>query len=105
MSYGQPEISFGAAGAQRQCTEFGKLSLTGMTFVQSSGDQGVAAGDLSCIDASGNFKAGNVGFVPGIGVDCPYVVAVGATQVKSGANVSQSTVVPFLFLSLTSEIR
>ncbi|KAI9063709.1 subtilisin-like protein [Trametes sanguinea] len=39
---------------QRQCTEFGKLSMMGITFLVASGDDGVASnGDNLCLAANG----------------------------------------------------
>ncbi|CDO76124.1 hypothetical protein BN946_scf184876.g17 [Trametes cinnabarina] len=40
-SYGYQEADLTPAYMQRQCAEYGKLSLTGVTFVYSSGDAGV----------------------------------------------------------------
>ncbi|KAJ6454198.1 subtilisin-like protein [Mycena sanguinolenta] len=45
---------------QRMCTEFGKLSLTGITFIASSGDGGVAYSQAAeCLLADGTLEPGN----------------------------------------------
>lgn len=106
MSYGQPEALFGEKAAVRECNEFGKvstpvylglaafvlkfeqLSLTGMTFLISSGDSGVADREDVCVTDSGVREEGGPDFLPGIAVNCPYVTAVGATQIKEGFLVS-----------------
>ena len=75
---------------QRECTEIGKLSLTGMTFVYSSGDSGVAGFDNLCLDDKGNQIPGVSGtrFNPSFPGGCPYVTSVGATQVVPGNKVT-----------------
>ncbi|KAH9923425.1 subtilisin-like protein [Epithele typhae] len=90
ISYDQAEASFGSFFAQRQCTEYGKLSLTGITFLMSSGDNGVATFSNFCTEDNGNFEIGGPDFVPHIGNTCPYVTSVGATQVKAGADPTSS---------------
>ncbi|KAJ6483985.1 subtilisin-like protein [Mycena sanguinolenta] len=77
---------------QRQCTEFGKLSLTGITFVASSGDGGVAYSQShECLLANGELVAGNPNgsFVGQLPASCPFVTAVGATSVAPGATTDQ----------------
>lgn len=94
----------------RQCTEIGKvsgrrssrqethpqanltqLSLTGITFVASSGDSGVSygTGQHGCL-VNGTLINGNpVGtFVGQLPASCPYVTAVGATSVAANNTVS-----------------
>ena len=58
-----------------------------MTFLMSSGDNGVATFNNFCMDDDGNLAAGNPNFAPHVGNICPYVTSVGATQVKSGVPV------------------
>ncbi|KAM5532609.1 hypothetical protein V8D89_013735 [Ganoderma adspersum] len=92
------------AALARQCAEIGKLSLSGLTFVASSGDEGVAYGtptDKQCI-VNGTLQAGNPqtgGFVPQYPASCPYVTTVGATQVASGRTVNDSEVASTAFSS------
>ncbi|RPD60128.1 subtilisin-like protein [Lentinus tigrinus ALCF2SS1-7] len=76
---------------QRQCAEIGKLSLQGMTFVASSGDTGVSFGSSeACIAKNGSEVTGNAPgtFLPQFPASCPYVTAVGATEVSAGNSVS-----------------
>ncbi|KAI0787619.1 subtilisin-like protein [Fomes fomentarius] len=74
---------------QRQCAEIGKLSLTGMTFVAASGDNGVYAGHDTICDAIKNATTnGQIPpFIPNFPASCPYVTAVGATEVAPGKSV------------------
>ncbi|KAI1796878.1 subtilisin-like protein [Ganoderma leucocontextum] len=74
---------------QRECVELGKLSLTGITFIASSGDVGVEWRTLN--DSSTHcFVNGTLGsnstgaFVGAFPASCPYVTAVGGTQVSPG---------------------
>ncbi|KAJ6494306.1 subtilisin-like protein [Mycena sanguinolenta] len=80
-------------GLQRLCTEIGKLSLTGITFVASSGDGGVAYSQATeCLLANGTLETGNPAgsFVGQFPASCPYVTAVGATSVAPGASTDQT---------------
>ncbi|EJF64904.1 subtilisin-like protein [Dichomitus squalens] len=74
----------------RQCTEIGKLSLRGITFVASSGDSGVSygTGQHGCL-VNGTLVNGNpVGtFIGQLPASCPFVTAVGATSVVPGNSV------------------
>ena len=75
---------------QRECTEIGKLSLTGMTFIASSGDGGVGYSQSGfCQLPNGTLQAGNPrgAFVSQLPASCPYVTAVGATSVAPGNSV------------------
>jgi tripeptidyl-peptidase I len=73
-----------------------KLGLQGVTILYSSGDNGVAGednqGNTVCLDsATGQFINSTSGgrFVPDFPATCPYVTAVGATQVEPGASITQ----------------
>ncbi|KAI0367778.1 subtilisin-like protein [Pilatotrama ljubarskyi] len=73
---------------QRQCTELGKLTMMGATFLFASGDNGVASnGDDLCLAANGTAVPGPGNFLPNFPSTCPYVTAVGATQVEPGKSV------------------
>lgn len=87
-SYGEQEADVTPAYMQRQCAEYGKLSLTGITFVFSSGDAGVAGFDGSCLTEDGQQEQGAPRFNPDFPVGCPYVTAVGATQISPGHSVN-----------------
>ncbi|KAI1788899.1 subtilisin-like protein [Ganoderma leucocontextum] len=86
-SYGQDESSVTAAYAQRQCTEYAKLGMLGTTVLYSSGDDGVAGNGGVCLDGSGNPTDNGTQFNPDFPVTCPFVTAVGATQVNPGSTV------------------
>ncbi|KAI0256020.1 subtilisin-like protein [Lactifluus subvellereus] len=89
ISYGQDEASLTAAYAERQCKEYGKLGMMGTTVLYSSGDFGVAGSGGVCLDASGNpaTQGGGVKFNPEFPATCPFVTAVGATQINPGSTV------------------
>ncbi|TBU33294.1 subtilisin-like protein [Dichomitus squalens] len=70
---------------QRQCTEFGKLALAGMTFLFASGDNGVASNSANlCLLPNGTAADAPGAFLPNFPATCPYVTAVGSTQVDAG---------------------
>ncbi|KAI0752912.1 subtilisin-like protein [Daedaleopsis nitida] len=87
-SYGYQEADLTPAYMQRQCAEYGKLSLTGITFVYSSGDNGVAGFDNLCLDDERNQVPTGKRFNPSFPGGCPYVTSVGATQVVPGHKVT-----------------
>ncbi|KAG2122346.1 subtilisin-like protein [Suillus clintonianus] len=86
-SYGYNEADLSAAYAIRQCNEYAKLGLMGVTFLFSSGDLGVAGNGGYCLNADGSQSADGTIFNPGFPATCPYVTAVGATQVSPGKSV------------------
>ncbi|TDL19226.1 subtilisin-like protein [Rickenella mellea] len=87
VSYGQDESSVTAAYAIRQCNEYGKIGLMGTTVLYSSGDDGVAGGGGVCLAANGRPSRRGTKFNPGFPVTCPFVTAVGATQIDPGKTV------------------
>ncbi|EPS94928.1 hypothetical protein FOMPIDRAFT_1025983 [Fomitopsis schrenkii] len=86
-SYGYTEADLTPAYEQRQCAEYAKLGLMGISVFFSSGDNGVAGNGGVCLDADGEEDYDGTSFAPGFPVDCPYVTAVGATQVNPNATV------------------
>ncbi|KAI0749771.1 subtilisin-like protein [Daedaleopsis nitida] len=97
VSYAGGE-DFPAQYMQRQCTEYGKLGLLGMTFFYASGDNGVASNaDNLCLQADGSTAAGSGNFLPNFPATCPYVTAVGATQVDAGKSVTDPEIAPSQF--------
>ncbi|KAI9829111.1 MAG: hypothetical protein M1832_000134 [Thelocarpon impressellum] len=87
-SYGYNEADLTATYEQRQCNEYMKLGLQGVTMLFSSGDYGVAGNGNQCVDKFGMFNDGSSGkFNPGFPSTCPYVTSVGATQVNPGSSV------------------
>lgn len=88
-SYSYNEADLTAAYEMRQCNEYMKLGLQGTTFFYSSGDYGVAGNGGQCIAPDGTYNDGSSGrFNPSFPGTCPYITAVGATQIKPGAKVT-----------------
>jgi len=87
ISYGGQEFDLPAAYQQRQCAEYMKLGLQGITLVFASGDSGVAGPDG---DDSNNGCLGEDGsvFSPTFPNSCPYVTNAGSTTLPPGANVN-----------------
>ncbi|KAL9119180.1 MAG: hypothetical protein Q9187_004267 [Circinaria calcarea] len=92
-SYGYNEADLTAAYEQRQCYEYMKLGLAGVSVLYSSGDYGVAGNGGQCCSkakcAGGTYNSGATGtFNPSFPGTCPYVTSVGATQIVPGASVT-----------------
>ena len=85
ISYGGQEADLPASYQQRQCNEFMKLGLQGVSVLVASGDSGVAgpAGDNSDNGCLNNGKV----FSPDFPATCPYLTTVGAT-VLTGSPLS-----------------
>jgi tripeptidyl-peptidase I len=79
ISYSGAEIDLPYSYIQRQCAEIMKLGLQGVTVVAASGDNGVGSfeGDPT---PSGCLGPNEDVFNPEFISDCPYVLAVGATE-------------------------
>ncbi|KAG1812269.1 Pro-kumamolisin, activation domain-containing protein [Suillus variegatus] len=86
-SYGYNEADLSPAYAIRQCNEYAKLGLMGVTFLFSSGDAGVAGNGGYCLNPDGTQSPDGKIFNPDFPATCPYVTAVGATQVSPGQSV------------------
>ncbi|KAG9312210.1 peptidase S8/S53 domain-containing protein [Chiua virens] len=86
-SYGYNEADLTRAYALRQCAEYAKLGLMGVTFVFSSGDNGVAGNGDNCLNPDGSQSASGKIFNPTFPSTCPYVTSVGATQVSPNKTV------------------
>ncbi|KAG0651975.1 Sedolisin-A [Hyphodiscus hymeniophilus] len=79
VSYTEAENSESFFYWNRQCTEYMKLGLQGVTVVYASGDYGVSQRG-GCI---GNDAEGDPGaFSPSFPATCPYLTVVGATQIN-----------------------
>jgi tripeptidyl-peptidase-1 len=72
----------------RQCHEYMKLGLMGITILFSSGDYGVAGEGGDCRGANGIFDV----FQPSFPGTCPYITSVGATQIVPGKTVTDPEV-------------
>ena len=87
VSYGLGEDTFSYFYENRQCMEYMKLGLQGVTVVYSSGDSGVSNRG-KCIRPetvpNGTDITQNPGaFSPSFPAACPYLTSVGATQVRA----------------------
>jgi len=97
FSYGQIEAALPRFYQERQCHEWMKLGLQGVSIVFASGDSGVAnrynsGYNNSCVNSKyGYVDTYGTQFSPSFPVNCPYVLAVGATQLK-GHNISEGEV-------------
>ncbi|KAM3484104.1 hypothetical protein MY8738_002543 [Beauveria namnaoensis] len=80
ISYGSDEVDFPASYAKRQCNEWMKLGLQGVSVLISSGDSGVASRERECLGSNQDV------FVPGILGGCPYITSVGATELPVGSS-------------------
>ncbi|KAF2164325.1 hypothetical protein M409DRAFT_67866 [Zasmidium cellare ATCC 36951] len=91
VSYGGQEADLDANYQKRQCNEYMKLGMQGVSILISSGDSGVAgpAGDDS---ENGCLQGGTV-FSPDFPASCPYVTAVGATLLVGDAKKDEETAV------------
>ncbi|KAF7800219.1 hypothetical protein EIP86_011466 [Pleurotus ostreatoroseus] len=87
-SYSYDEADLTPSYTARQCAEYAKLGLMGVTILYSSGDNGVAGNDGVCLTADGVQEFGGTIFNPGFPGTCPYITSVGATQVNPGAKVT-----------------
>lgn len=85
ISWAEPEASLPARYVQRQCIEFLKLGLQGVTVLAASGDTGPASSQGTCIDwESGTTNTSTTGrFSPNFPASCPWVTAVGGTQLDA----------------------
>ncbi|PMD36236.1 subtilisin-like protein [Hyaloscypha variabilis F] len=86
ISYGGSEDDLPASYQQRQCTEFMKLGMQGVSVVLASGDSGVAGAAGDDGNSDGCLGTGQI-FNPDFPATCPYITTVGATYLPSGANV------------------
>lgn len=97
-SYGYNEHDLTPAYEQRQCNEYMKLGLMGVSVLFSSGDYGVAGNGGQCLDGPGADAPYNNGtsgrFNPSFPGTCPYITSVGATQVIPGTNILASRTQP-----------
>lgn len=94
-SYAYNEGDLGARYEARQCAEYMKLGLQGISMVFASGDFGVAGNGNTCFDPrTGAYQPGAAGgiFNPSFPSTCPYVTSVGATEVLEGSTVRSGEV-------------
>ncbi|KAK6359200.1 hypothetical protein TWF696_000364 [Orbilia brochopaga] len=88
ISYGGNEQDYTRKYAVRQCNEFLKLGLMGVSVLFASGDFGVGGFGAVCRDPSGEYNDGSSGrFTPDYPATCPYLTAVGGTYIPLGKTV------------------
>ncbi|KAF2763111.1 putative alkaline serine protease AorO [Pseudovirgaria hyperparasitica] len=88
ISYGEQEDDLPTNYQQRQCSEFMKLGMQGVTTVIASGDSGVAARSTDDGNDDGCLGNGEV-FNPDFPASCPYITAAGSTYLPAGADVKK----------------
>jgi len=88
ISYGGQEYDLPSSYQQRQCNEYMKLGMQGVSIVIASGDSGVAgpAGDGN---ANGCLGPGGTIFSPDFPATCPYLTTAGATFLPPGGDVGK----------------
>lgn len=91
ISYGEAEVYFPKAYAERQCNEILKLGLQGHSILVASGDYGVASFPGSNDDEYGCLSTdalnGTV-YNPDYPSGCPYITVVGATRLYPNQTVN-----------------
>lgn len=91
VSYGQIEGALPRFYQERQCREWMKLALQGVSVLFASGDSGVAnrynAGyNNSCLNEElGYVDQEGKRFSPSFPATCPYITAVGATDLRNSS--------------------
>ncbi|KAH8883712.1 subtilisin-like protein [Thozetella sp. PMI_491] len=80
ISYGAIEDLLPNNYQYRQCNEYMKLGLQGVTVVLSSGDSGVGT-PIGCIGGPAAPDVGTI-FAPSFPQTCPYILAVGSTELR-----------------------
>jgi len=86
-SYGYNEADLSYSYTHRQCAEYAKLGMMGVTVVYSSGDFGVAGNGGDCLNPDGSQSKDGKIFNPSFPGTCPYVTSIGATQINNGSSV------------------
>lgn len=88
ISYGGQEADLPASYQQRQCNEYMKLGMQGITLVVASGDSGVA-GPAGDDNANGCLGPNGAIFSPDFPATCPYLTTTGATFLPPGGDVTK----------------
>jgi tripeptidyl-peptidase-1 len=83
ISYVGTETEMSTSYMERQCLEFMKLGLQGVSVVLASGDAGVANNGGQCIA-----ETPTPIFAPAWPANCPYVTVLGSTFLKTGVEVA-----------------
>jgi tripeptidyl-peptidase-1 len=97
VSYGEQETDLPVGYQKRQCNEFMKLGLQGVSILYSSGDSGVAGNPSGNGAANGCLGPEGTVFNPTTPGHCPYITSVGATMIDPGNTVSDPESAAFAF--------
>ncbi|QPG98144.1 hypothetical protein C2857_007305 [Epichloe festucae Fl1] len=93
ISYGGAEYLSSPNVLKRQCNEFMKLGLQGISVVIASGDDGVASPFGYCLGPHHDV------FVPDNPSGCPFVTSVGSTTLPKGSKVGDPEIATTRFSS------
>ncbi|KAG5970552.1 hypothetical protein E4U55_001614 [Claviceps digitariae] len=93
VSYGGTEDEYTVKELSRQCNEFMKLGLQGISVIVASGDVGVASQQGYCLGPHNNI------FVAMNPAACPYVTTVGSTTLPKGSKVGHAEIATTSFSS------
>lgn len=88
ISYGGQEADLPASYQERQCNEYMKLGMQGISLVLASGDSGVA-GPAGDDNADGCLGPDGTIFSPDFPATCPYLTTAGATFLPPGGDVTK----------------
>lgn len=91
ISYGGTEFDLPVSYQRRQCNEFMKLGLQGVSICVSSGDSGVAARGSNGTASNYCYGPKSNIFVPDFPATCPYLTTLGATVLPPGADVHKDS--------------
>ncbi|KAK2608364.1 hypothetical protein QQS21_003049 [Conoideocrella luteorostrata] len=100
VSYGSNEGDRPFKYRSRQCTEFMKLGLMGVTILYASGDTGVAGLRGRCRTENGGWiPPGSTygAFMPTWPAACPWVTAVGGTGLPKNGTINDKEIVAHTF--------
>ncbi|KAJ8579660.1 subtilisin-like protein [Rhizopogon salebrosus TDB-379] len=90
--YTSNEADISAAYAIRQCNEYAKLGLMGVTFLFGLGDHGVAGVGGYCFTANGSGTLNGTIFNPSFPTTCSYVTAVDSAAIYSMPDYQKAAV-------------
>ncbi|CAF0805613.1 unnamed protein product [Adineta steineri] len=87
-SYGYNEKDLTREYEMRQCNEYAKLGMMGVTIFYASGDYGVAGNEGYCLLPNGTETNSTTAprYNPSFPSTCPYITSVGATQFNGSVN-------------------
>ena len=107
VSYAADEVDYPILYQIRQCTEFLKLGLQGITIVAASNDYGVAGKFNQCLSpTNGRPNVSDSGnFSPTAPSNCPFITSVGGTQLpENGTPLTREVafLMPYNYTTLSS---